>query len=210
MTPQDQCRELLRHDGLDLTDAALVALERHCALVREWNRLASLVSQGDAADLWSRHVADALSLAGWVARFAGRGPWLDIGPGGGFPLVPVKILVPELPVTAVERSEKKAGFLVKVRGALGLEGMEIVTGEFPQAYTGGAPAVITARAVERPARLWKGVAETLREGGVFLCQSGPPPGGMAALFHVEHCRDRWTESGFRRGDLWVVRRGAGS
>lgn len=180
---------------------------RHAALVREWNAVASLVSLGDAAQLDTVHLPDALSLAGILVRLGlEKGPLLDIGTGGGYPAIPIKIALPALSVTLVERSVKKVGFLRKVVAALGLQGVEIIHGEFPGVMGDKAAAVVTARAVEAPSKVQRALAGWMPVGGVFLCQSGRPAGFGEDMFHVEHWEDDWTAAGMRRGELYIVRR----
>ncbi|MFP4502130.1 MAG: 16S rRNA (guanine(527)-N(7))-methyltransferase RsmG [Candidatus Hydrogenedentota bacterium] len=202
----DTLRALLAEDGVAVPDEAEARLAAYCALVREWNGFASLVSRRDAALLESDHIPDALSLAGYVRRYAGAGPWLDVGSGGGFPAVPVKIVVPEAPLVLIERNAKKVGFLRKVIGALGLEGVELRHGSYPEGARDIVPSVLTARAVENPGKLRRPWAEGVAGGAIFLCQSRVKWDDAHEMFHVEHVDDRWKTCRLRRGDLVIVRR----
>ena len=49
---------------------------------------------------------------------------LDIGSGGGFPGIPLKIMDPSLSVTLIDGVRKKASFLGYVIRTLGLSGIE--------------------------------------------------------------------------------------
>jgi len=71
------------------------------------------------------------------------------------------------------------------------------------------PDGISARAVERPRRILDGVLELLGGGGVVLCQSGDPGREVRDKFHVEHVEDPWSESGLRRGSLYLIRTSEG-
>ena len=200
-------QERLQEDGLVLDATMQRRLSRHLEALRAWQAVASLVSRRDLDDLWTRHVADSLSLAALVRSYAadGRGTLLDIGSGGGFPAIPIKVVVPELHVCLVERSEKKVGFLRKALGSLGLSNASVVHGEFPSAVAGVVAEVMTARAVERPMRLLGGLSDRIATGTVFLCQNETLAEKLAGMFHVEQVLDGWTKSGLRRGGLWVVR-----
>lgn len=199
-------RSLLEVSGIAVPPEAEMRLQHYVALLEEWNGFASLLSARDIGLAAAVHIPDALSLAPYVRDFAGATGLLDIGSGGGFPAVPLAIVLPDLPVTLVERSAKKVGFLRKVAGALQLERVNIVHGEFPRAVAGFTPGVITARAVENPARLRKGLAGFIAAGSVFLCQSGLTWDKSADLFHVEPVDDLWKTRGIRRGSLTRVRR----
>lgn len=179
----------------------------HAALIREWNKVASLVSMGDARQLETIHLPDAVSLAAVVARLGfSEGSLLDIGTGGGYPAIPIKIVLPALKLTLVERSVKKVGFLRKVAAALNLQGVEIIHGDFPGAVAGRTADVVTARAVETPAKIRLALASWMPIRSVFLSQSGPPVEFDPSLFHVEHWEDSWSVDKVRRGELFVVRR----
>jgi 16S rRNA (guanine527-N7)-methyltransferase len=203
----ERWRELLAADDIALTSGMESGLQRHTELVREWNPFLSLVSTGDASALWERHVLDAISLAPWVKRLAGEASvLLDIGTGGGYPAIPLKILLPGLPMTLIERSERKAGFLRKVIGELKLQDVTLCVGEFPRALPDVRPSVITARAIEQPQKVWTSLQPLLKEGAIFLCQAGKAIQTDADMFHVEPIHDSWTDAGYRRGTLSIIRK----
>jgi len=198
---------LLQEVGVGFDESIRDALRRHASLIREWNAVASLVSARDAGRVEEIHTVDALSLAPLLIRHGWGNGLLDIGSGAGFPAIPLKILFPDLPVVLVERSAKKWGFLRRVVGVLGLQGVEICHGEFPQAVAGFVPGVITARAVEKPARVFGEIIARLGlypRGGVFLCQSRVGVADLGPMFHVEPWEEEWSRAGLRRGRLQVI------
>lgn len=195
----DKAMALLSEAGIILSGQAVEGLEQHLALVRERNAFGGLVSREEVGRLES-HVWDSLGLAPYV-----RGKWLDIGPGGGFPFVPVALVGCGGQISAVERSSKKAGVLIGMLGKLGLVHVEVVVGEFPAVGPSWLPDVITARAVERPEVVWKSIASLVEEGSTFLCQSDPT-WWRSRMFHVEHIQDAWQAAGFRRGELFRITR----
>jgi 16S rRNA (guanine(527)-N(7))-methyltransferase RsmG len=184
------------------------ALHSFCALIRKWNSFASLVSPRDADHLWV-HVADSLSLLRLVTALGGPSArLLDIGSGAGFPAVPLALALPDLKAILVERSRKKAGFLENAVGELGLKGrMTIQECTFPNEMTLDEPLgwLITARAVEKPHKLWQGIRELVKNGAIFLCQWPEIPPEAQKMFHVEHIIDDWTQTGLRRGSLHIIR-----
>lgn len=199
--------DLMLEDGFPVSDEQDTKIFRLLELIREWNPVVSIVSQGDAEMLVERHLVDSLSLVKLTSDLTVRtGVLLDIGTGGGFPAIPIKVMLPDLQVILVERSIKRIGFLRKVVAALRLEGITIVEGVFPAAVVRVTPDVITARAVEEPDRILKGVVPFVEAGAVFLCQSGDPRGKLPARFHVEPVEDAWSRTGLRRGSLYLVRR----
>ena len=208
MMKRDAWKGLLGAAGADVGPGAMSALRKHIELVREWNHVVSLVSRRDVGKLFEAHVIDSLSLAPILVELgAGRGKrLLDIGSGGGFPGIPLKIVLPELALVLVERSERKVGFLRRAVGMLGLQGVDVLWGQFPAEWrTADRADFVTARAVERPQRVGKAILKLVKAGAVFLCQSGDPTSWVGEGFHVEHVEDDWSRAGFRRGPLHLIR-----
>ena len=195
---------LLRQQNITIPDEAAQKIKEYMRLIREWNEFASLVSKKDLDLLENTHLPDALSLAPVIHSLRPQPlRLLDIGSGGGFPAVPLKLLLPRLQVELVERNAKKAGFLETVTGCLQLEGTRVIQGNFPQAQF-SRPDVITARAIEKPKKIIPEILNIMPAGSVFLCQAGRPE--TDTRFHVEPVEDIWGKAQLRRGQLWLVRR----
>jgi 16S rRNA (guanine(527)-N(7))-methyltransferase RsmG len=196
--------DLLTAEWRSLTTDEVGRLGRYVSLIVECNAMYGLVSRQEVNKLFSNHVVDALSLAPLIAA-SPEGPLLDLGSGAGFPAIPLKIVFPELELVLVERSAKKVGFLRRLIGPLGLEGVTILHGEFPMVSRGmGAPRWITARAIERPGTLLGALDEAMREETEFLCQWALDDETLGALFHVEQVSDSWGAAELRRGRLRVA------
>ena len=200
-------QKLLTSEGLAWNPQKESLLARHAELLAEWNDMAGLVSQSDLEYL-GKHYVDSLSLGGIIKLLgATEGRLLDIGTGGGFPAIPLKILLPQLKVTVVERNEKKIGFLHKAVAVLGLSEVRVVHGEFPAAVRGqDRPNVVTSRAVEKPEVVRRSLAHWLPRGVAYLCQYPDVGEFSTAMFHVEQCSGLWSAKGFRRGTLRLIRR----
>ncbi|MFP4190897.1 MAG: 16S rRNA (guanine(527)-N(7))-methyltransferase RsmG [Candidatus Hydrogenedentota bacterium] len=198
-------RRLLHEEGF----ADLVAFEetahRYLALIEAWNAYAGLVAPGDIPELWRRHMADSLSLASHIRENADKDTvWVDIGSGGGFPAIPVKLLLPKTPLVLVERSQRKAGFLRKVMGALALRDIDLVQGTYPEGMDLEGAGIVTARAVEQPQKVFERILEQLPSGAVYLCQFAQGPQAKDRGFHVEPIEDTWSREGLRRGALYRI------
>ena len=181
-------------------------LVHYLQLIREWNPVSSLVSEGDAREGLEAHVADSLGLAPILqSNGLSQGLLLDVGSGGGFPAVPLKVIFPELSVILMERSSKKRAFLAKVTAALGLKGVQLITGSFPCDMPVLSPRVITSRAIERPKELIPSVCAALSPGAVYICQSGDPSDVVPSDCTVELSHDEWERTGLRRGEVYLVR-----
>ncbi|HKA24125.1 MAG TPA: 16S rRNA (guanine(527)-N(7))-methyltransferase RsmG [Candidatus Eisenbacteria bacterium] len=93
----------------------------YLAELKAWNARGNLVSQADVPRLVSRHVAESLAAVPLIDRIHPT-QVLDLGSGGGFPIVPIKLARPELQVALVEARHLKSLFLRRVRERLDLRG----------------------------------------------------------------------------------------
>jgi 16S rRNA (guanine527-N7)-methyltransferase len=92
---------------------------KYLTLLNSWSRKQNLVSKNDINHLVERHFLPSsfisMCLPGAIA-----GKCIDIGSGGGFPGVILKIMRPEISLTLLDSSHKKVLFLEEVRDQLGL------------------------------------------------------------------------------------------
>ena len=119
----------LRHEaaslGLTLSDPQIAAFTRYQDLLRLWNRRLNLTSIDDAEVIRQRHFLDSLTCAVATGDLDAQS-LIDVGSGGGFPGLPLKILFPGVQLTLVESVTKKVRFLKAVVEALALTGVQIV------------------------------------------------------------------------------------
>jgi len=192
---------------MEASPRLLSRIQEYAALMRRWNKSLHLVSDGDLAHMEDIHIVDAFSLARYVQQFANPATGiLDIGSGGGFPIIPLKCLFPNLPCTLLERNEGKVGFLHRVVARLELTGIEIIHGAFPETVDTVTASIITARAVERPEKFVPALLSRMPETSVFLCQAPLDKFTIPDMFHVEHINDFWAYSGLRRGTLALLQK----
>ena len=93
--------------GIGLTDAQLNSLNLFAEELKKWNRKINLTAITDDEGIAVKHLVDSLSLLKVVR---GPGRLLDIGSGGGFPCIPVKIVQPDLDIVSVDAVVKKVSF----------------------------------------------------------------------------------------------------
>lgn len=108
--------------GLNLPEAAQQRLLDFAALLAKWNRVYNLTALREESQMVTHHLLDSLSVLSSVDASS----IADIGTGGGLPGVPLAIARPDLQVTLVETSHKKASFLQQVRIELGLDNANVV------------------------------------------------------------------------------------
>jgi 16S rRNA (guanine527-N7)-methyltransferase len=97
-------------------------------LVSEGQRY-NLTSLKEPLDIERRHFGESLALLSRLESLDAFGsPAIDIGSGAGFPGLPMKIARPELQLTLLEATGKKARFLELVVDSLGLKGVTVIHG----------------------------------------------------------------------------------
>jgi 16S rRNA (guanine527-N7)-methyltransferase len=186
-------------------DHCIKALQKFGDTISEWNDYAHLVSSGDLRQEGA-HVVDSFSLAPIVASaLQSDGGLLDIGSGAGFPAIVLKIVLPGLRVVLMERDRKKAAFLRKTVGMLGLRDVKVVNGSFPTAVPDGYFGAITARAVETPSVILPAIGRFLTPERCFISQSPSGDEYFGDGFDIEVVDDDWDRLGLRRGSVRVVR-----
>jgi len=121
-----KCYELkeLERLGLspDLEQRELILT--YISLILKWNAAAGLISPNDEKKLFLRHFCDSIQPL-LLFGFKKDAKVLDIGAGGGFPSIPIRIFRPDLIFELVESNRKKASFLKEVKSELQFENVII-------------------------------------------------------------------------------------
>lgn len=107
--------------GLALTPSQAGQMVRHAQLLIEWNRRINLTAITDPEQVLSKHCLDAIVASSFLTR---NGTLLDIGTGGGFPGIPLKIMRPDVTMTLIDSVRKKISFVNHVIRELDLEKIE--------------------------------------------------------------------------------------
>jgi 16S rRNA (guanine527-N7)-methyltransferase len=168
--------------GIELNPAQLAQFARYAQVLADWNAHTNLTAISTPEAIYRRHFLDSLSLI----RCWGDPParLIDLGSGGGFPGVPLKIVRPELQLTLVDSVAKKTAFLSYLVQELGLEGVRIRTARAEE--LGRDPAereqydVVTARALAELRVLAEYALPLARVGGRVLAPKGAAARAEAA------------------------------
>ncbi|MBX2971997.1 MAG: 16S rRNA (guanine(527)-N(7))-methyltransferase RsmG [Flavobacteriales bacterium] len=102
-----------------LTAQQRAQFERLGTLYPEWNERINLVSRKDMENLYERHILHSLGIAR-VVTFRKGTRIVDVGTGGGFPLVPLAILFPECTFHGIDGIGKKITAVKGVVEGLGI------------------------------------------------------------------------------------------
>ncbi len=92
------------------------------ALYSEWNAKINVISRKDMDAFYEHHVLHSLAIAK-VLRFKPHTRVLDVGTGGGFPGVPLAILLPEVQFDLIDSIGKKIKVVQQVSSSLGIKNL---------------------------------------------------------------------------------------
>jgi 16S rRNA (guanine527-N7)-methyltransferase len=92
----------------------------HAAELLKWNAVTNLTAITRPEDIALHHFLDSLAP---VRLIAPGSDLLDVGSGGGFPGLPLHVVVDGLRTTLVDASRKKVSFLRHTLRAMGLSGI---------------------------------------------------------------------------------------
>lgn len=112
------------------------ALARYGALLAEANRALNLTSLREPAEIERRHIGESLAVVRTLAAagFLPEGARvIDVGSGGGLPGIPLAIARPDVRVTLLEATGKKAAFLEHAVAELGLGGVAVLAARAEEA-----------------------------------------------------------------------------
>ena len=103
-------------------------------LLLKWNDIASLVSKNDEQHIFLRHFCDSLQPL-LLFGFKKNANILDIGSGGGFPSIPIRIFRPDLTFVLADSNKKKCEYLNEVKKELVLDNIEIYNGRVEKIFS---------------------------------------------------------------------------
>ncbi len=94
-----------------------------------WNQRMNLTAIVEYREVQVKHFLDSLTTVSVLPReVTARGRIIDIGSGGGFPGLPIKVAFPGTRLTLLDSVGKKTAFLAHLVDVLGLEKVEVCTG----------------------------------------------------------------------------------
>ena len=121
----------VRELGLTIGAGQAEQFMRYLAHLMEWNKTINLTAIIDPKEIIIKHFVD--SLAALVATsFPKNGVVLDVGSGGGFPGLPLKIVRSDMRLVLIEPVRKKCSFLNSVIGLLKLQDVSTFDGTIEQ------------------------------------------------------------------------------
>ena len=166
-------RELFKDYGISLTEEKEKKLCLFYYFLTEYNNRINLTSITEEKEVWIKHFLD--SCIG-EEFFTENASVIEIGSGGGFPSIPLKIIRSDLKFTLCDSTGKKCEYIKEAVNYLGLENVEVVCARAED--LGKNPVyrekfdVVTARAVARLNTLSEYCLPLVKQGGKFVAYKG--------------------------------------
>jgi 16S rRNA (guanine527-N7)-methyltransferase len=163
---------------MEASTRQLAQFQAHFDLLIRWNAKTNLTSVRDPEEILRRHFAESAYLTEVLPL--GPGTLIDVGSGGGFPGIPVKIMSPETRVVLVESVTKKAVFLKEAARAVGLPGLEVFAGRFED-LKGIEAEWLTMRAVRLDASLLNDIRRIVPRGTLAIFMGEGDSSGLRGV-----------------------------
>lgn len=171
-----QLRRGIARLNLPFTEPQIESLITYLSELKRWNRRANLVGFRTDDALIRHGILDSLSLLEAFRVQPGL-ELMDIGSGAGFPGIPLKVAAPDLRVTLVEATRKKASFLRQVCRLLQLQGVSVLQARAEALHNDPshreAYDLVTARAVARLPEAVTLCAPFMKSDGRLVLPVGP-------------------------------------
>lgn len=162
--------------GISLESDKIQDFEEYRTLILEYNKIMDITNITDEEDMYIKHFIDSLYLdkSGLISS---ANSLIDIGTGGGFPGIPLKILYPHLELTLLDSLNKRVNFLTDVIDQMKLDKTKAIHGRaeelarissYREMYD-----LATSRAVAPLNTLIEYSLAFVKIGGYFIAMKGP-------------------------------------
>ena len=133
----DTITRALAEFRLQANSEQVAQIQRYMRMLLTWNDKINITAIRDPLEILYRHFCECMYAVEVVPVENGR--LADIGAGGGFPGLPLKIAHPGIELFLVESNVKKATFLAEVVRELGLTRTHVLVGRYAELEEDIAP-----------------------------------------------------------------------
>lgn len=172
-TAIEQFGSALKHHapefGVQLSEERIDLLKRYYELLLKWNGRLHLVAPCSPEEFAIRHTLESLLL---LKHLSAHSAVVDVGSGGGLPVIPCLLVRDDLQATLIESSRKKSVFLREALRLLKTPGRaRVLTARFEELDAPPAE-FLTCRALERFAEILPILTQWASPNTTFLLFGG--------------------------------------
>lgn len=158
--------------NIKLSEKQLEQFEKYYEILIEYNEKFNITAITEKEEVIIKHFVDSILGVDKIKGYS----LIDVGSGGGFPAIPIKIMKPEIKLSLLEATGKKCEFLKAVIRELNLENVEVINNRaetlakvnlYRESFD-----VCTARAVARLNTLLEYCMPFVKVGGEFVAYKG--------------------------------------
>lgn len=168
----------MTNTSIELYQSHRATFDRYQSLLLKWNQKINLTAITAPHEIVEKHFLDSLALID-VSRetfFQGNVPRetlsvLDIGSGGGFPGLPLKIALPSLHMSLLDATKKRCDFLKEAIRSLSLSSIQVLQ-ETLTGQSVGLFDVIVTRATFSLSQYLALAIPNLKPQGAILAMKG--------------------------------------
>ncbi|MDR0832090.1 MAG: 16S rRNA (guanine(527)-N(7))-methyltransferase RsmG [Bacillales bacterium] len=157
----------LKERGILITTLQLEQFKLYQNLLITENKKFNLTSITDEEEIIEKHFYDSLTI---LNKLNYQGTLLDIGTGGGFPGIPLKIMLPELKIILSDSTQKKLIFLETVIAKLKLKNITTLLKRAEEIKT--KYDFVVSRGVAKFSILNELCLPLVKVGGYFIAYKG--------------------------------------
>ncbi|MBI4857727.1 MAG: 16S rRNA (guanine(527)-N(7))-methyltransferase RsmG [Acetobacterium woodii] len=159
---------------IEINDKQAEKLIDYMDRLLEKNKHINLTRITDEDEFIKLHLLDSLTLLKLIRNPKAR--ILDVGTGGGFPGIPLAILLPDAQITLMDSTKKKLSVVQSIAQELGIDNVSILHGraeelgqdlKYRERYE-----LVTSRAVANLTLLSEYCLPLVKVGGQFLSMKG--------------------------------------
>ena len=160
--------------NLEINDKQLELFYQYMNGIIDWNDKINVTAITDEKMFIVKHFVDSLAINKFVAQAKSI---IDIGTGGGFPGIPLKIMNYDKKVTLIDSVNKKLNVIRDITKDMDLGELEILHSraedlaskqEYREAYD-----IATTRAVSNFSTILEYMLPFIKVGGYAICMKGP-------------------------------------
>lgn len=124
---KNKLEEMLKSSDLECTSEQVDKFELYKTMIQEWNKKINITSITEDEDIYLKHFVDSIIVKNHF-NMESVDKMIDVGTGGGFPGIPLKIVNEKMEVTLLDSLNKRIIFLGEVVKSLGLENVSLIHG----------------------------------------------------------------------------------